>query len=79
MVDNTAAVPGIGEHVHLDVRLDWPGRWLHLLGAVVRVDARGADATLVIELLVVPPDFEDRVQDQLLSALQLDNLVGGMA
>jgi hypothetical protein len=70
LVDDAAAVPDVGAHVRLEVRLDGLGRWLHLIGSVVRVDARGSGAALVIELLVVPPDFEDLVQDELLSALE---------
>jgi CheY-like chemotaxis protein len=41
-----------------------------LIGSVARVDARDAGIALVIELLVVPPDFEDLVQDELLSELE---------
>lgn len=70
LVDGAAALPAAGAHVHLDVRLDGLGRWLHLSGTVVRADARGPGAVLVIVLLVVPPDFEDLVQDELLSALE---------
>lgn len=85
LVDDAAPLPEVGVHVRLDVRLDGLGRWLDLIGSVVRVDARGSSAALVIELLAVPPDFEDVVQDELLSALecaqlpriamQIDNLV----
>jgi len=74
LVDDAAAAPDVGAHVRLDVRLDGPGRWLSLIGSVVRVDARGSAAALVIELLVVPPDFEDLVQDELLSALECEQL-----
>ena len=70
LLDDAVAVPDVGEHVRLDVRLDGLGRWQHLLGSVVRVDARRSGAALVIELLVVPQDFEDLVQDELLSALE---------
>jgi hypothetical protein len=41
-----------------------------LIGSVVRVNAQKSGAALVIELLFVPPDFEDLVQDQLLCALE---------
>ncbi|HEY5938776.1 MAG TPA: PilZ domain-containing protein [Kofleriaceae bacterium] len=69
-VDDAATLPEGGARVALDVRLDGLGRWLHLIGSIVRVDARGAGARLVIELHVVPADFEDLVQDELLSALE---------
>ncbi len=69
-VDDPAALPDLGARVRLDVRLDGLGPWLHLIGSVLRVDARGSDAALAIELLVVPPDFEDLVQDELVSALE---------
>ena len=70
LVDDAAALPGVGNTVRLDVRLDGLGRWLHLIGSVARVDARGSAVALVLELLAVPPDFEDLVQDELLSALE---------
>jgi hypothetical protein len=71
LVDDAAAVPDVGAPVRLDVRLDGLGRWLRVVGSVVRVDVRGSAVALVIELLVVPPEFEDLVQDELLSALEL--------
>ena len=70
LVHDAAALPDIGAPVRLDVRLDGRGRWLHLIGSVVRIDARGSGSALVIELLAVPPDFEDLVQAELLSALE---------
>lgn len=70
LVDDAAALPDVGSTVRLDVRLDGLGRWLHLIGSVMRVDARGSAVALVIELLAIPPDFEDLVQDELLSALE---------
>jgi CheY-like chemotaxis protein len=70
LVDDATAAPDVGAHVRLDVRLDGIGRWLHLVGSVLRVDARGSGAALVIELLVVPSDFEDLVQNELVSALE---------
>ena len=69
-IDHAAPLPDVGAPVRLDVRLDGAGRWLHLSGSVARVEACGSGAALVIELLVVPPDFEDLVQDELLSALE---------
>jgi CheY-like chemotaxis protein len=45
-------------------------RWLHLMGSIVRVDARGSAFALVIELFAVPPEFEHLVHDELLSALE---------
>jgi len=70
LVDDVAAVPEVGAHAHLDARLDGLGHWLHLIGSVVRVDLRRSGTALVIELLVVPPDFEDLVQNELLFALE---------
>lgn len=68
------AAPEVGERVRLDVRLDGIGRWLGLIGSVVRVDARQAGTAVVIELVVVPQDFEDLVQDELLSAIECARL-----
>jgi CheY-like chemotaxis protein len=70
LVDDAAVVPDIGAHLRLDVRLDGLGRWLHLTGSVVRIEARGSAVALVIQLLAVPPEFEDLVQEELLSALE---------
>jgi len=70
LVDDAAAAPAIGACVRLDVRLDGLGHWLHMIGSVVRVDARGSAVALVIELVVVPAEFEDLVQDELLNALE---------
>lgn len=70
LVDDAAVVPDVGAHVRLDVRLDGLGRWLHLTGSVVRIDARGSAVALVIALLAVPPEFEDLVQNELLCALE---------
>jgi hypothetical protein len=67
---DAGAAPDVGERVRLDVRLDGVGRWLGLTGSVARVDARHFRTALVIELAVVPQDFEDLVQDELLSALE---------
>jgi hypothetical protein len=74
LVDDAATVPHVGARVHLDVRLDGLGRWLQLIGSVARVDARGSGVALAIELLVVPPGFEDLVQDELLFALECAHL-----
>lgn len=74
LVQDAAALPVVGAQVRLDVRLDGLGRWLPLIGSVVRIDARGSGSVLVIALLVVPPDFEDLVQDELLSALECAQL-----
>ena len=70
LVDADASVPDVGTHVRVEFRLDGCGRWLHVIGRVARVDARGSSSALVIELLVVPPEFEDLVQDELLAALE---------
>lgn len=70
VVDSTATLPARGELVHLDLRLDGVGRWLHLSGIVVRIDTQGTRFLLVIELVVVPSDFEDLVQEELVSELE---------
>jgi hypothetical protein len=70
VIDSTVMLPPGGALVHLDLRLDGLGTWLHLSGVVVRVDTHGPDFVLAIELLVVPSDFEDLVQDELLSELE---------
>jgi hypothetical protein len=67
---DTLAVPDVGDHVRVDVRLDGLGRWLYLTGSVLRVDLQRSGAAIVLELLVVPQDFEDLVQDELLFALE---------
>jgi len=70
LVRDAFALPELGTRVCVDARLDGAGRWLRLIGAVARVDTCGSGATLVIELVAVPPDFEDLVQDELLSELE---------
>jgi CheY-like chemotaxis protein len=70
LIENATGVPEVGAHVRLDVRLDGLGRWWRLIGSVARVDARATGQAVVIELLVGPPDFEDLVQDELLSELE---------
>lgn len=70
LVDEAAALPEVGAHVFLDVRLDGLGDWLNLSGVVTRVETGGSGATLVIELHVVPPEFEDLVQNELVSELE---------
>jgi CheY-like chemotaxis protein len=70
LVDDAATVPEVGARVRVDVRLDGRGDWLPLVGSVARVDARGSAVALAIELLVVPPEFEDLIQDELLAALE---------
>jgi len=70
LVEPATRAPDVGTHVRLDVRLDGRGGWLRLIGKVVRVEPRGSVQALVIELLVVPADFEDLVQDELLAAVE---------
>jgi CheY-like chemotaxis protein len=70
LVDRAVSTPDIGTCVWIELRLDGQGSWLHMSGSVMRVDARGSANALVIKLLVVPPEFEDLVQDELLSALE---------
>lgn len=59
-----------GDRVHVGVRLDGAGRWFHVSGTIARIEARGSMTALAIELLTVPQDFEDLVQDELLSVLE---------
>jgi hypothetical protein len=68
------AAPDVGEPVRVDIRLDGVGAWLNLTGAVARVDARHSRTAVVIELFGVPQDFEDLVQEELLSALECTRL-----
>jgi hypothetical protein len=70
LVHDAAAPAQVGAHVALDVRLDGLGHWWHLRGSVMRADACASGYVLVIALRVVPPGFEDLVQDELLSALE---------
>ena len=70
LVEHATPATDFGAHVRLDVRLDGLGRWWRLIGSVARVDTRETGFALVIELLVVPSDFEDLVQDELLSELE---------
>ena len=62
--------PPIGDPVHVVIRLDGAGHWFHVNGSVVRVEAHTSATTLVIELFAVPQDFEDLVQNELLSVLE---------
>lgn len=70
VVDSKTTLPSAGALVHLDLRLDGVGRWLHLSGIVVRVETQGPHFLLVVALVVVPTDFEDLVQAEILSELE---------
>jgi len=70
VVDSKTTLPPAGALVHLDLRLDGVGRWLHLSGIVVRVETQGPRFLLVVALVVVPADFEDLVQAEILSELE---------
>jgi hypothetical protein len=78
LVDDATTMPEVGAHVRIELRLDGLGRWLNLIGSVARVDTRRHGAALVIELRVVPPDFEDLVQDELLTALERAHVPQGL-
>jgi len=60
----------VGDRVCVSVRLDGAGLWFRLGGSVARIDAYGLTTMLAIELFGVPQDFEDLVQNELLSALE---------
>jgi CheY-like chemotaxis protein len=70
LVDRDVSTPDVGTCVRIELRLDGQGRWLHLTGSVLRVDPRGAANALVIKLLAAPPEFEDLIQNELVSALE---------
>lgn len=69
-VEGGGSLPEVGDRVRVSMRLDGAGRWLHAGGSVARIAARGSTAALVIELFVVPQDFEDLVQNELLFVLE---------
>ena len=69
-IQRDAWLPPVGARVRVDICLDGRGRWLHVAGCLARIDPRRSATVLAIELLVVPRDFEDLVQDELLSALE---------
>jgi CheY-like chemotaxis protein len=60
----------VADRVRVSVRLDGVGHWFHLGGSVARIDACGLTTVLAIELFDVPQDFEDLVQNELLSVLE---------
>ncbi len=70
LVDGIVAEPAVGHRVRVVARLDGPGRWFHLTGSVARIESRGSATALVIELTGVPHDYEDLVQNELLSGLE---------
>ena len=70
LVEGRVSPLEVGDHVHVSVRLDGVGLWFHLDGSVARIDTCGLTTVLAIELFVVPQDFEDLVQSELLSVLE---------
>lgn len=63
-------VPAAGASVWLALRLDGQNAWLRAHGRVGPIEIAAGAAELVIELDLVPTDFEDVIQDQLLAALE---------
>ncbi|HTR51691.1 MAG TPA: PilZ domain-containing protein [Kofleriaceae bacterium] len=70
LVEGCVSPPEVGDRVRVSVRLDGVGRWFHVGGSIARSDARGSTTALAIELCAVPQDFEDLVQNELLSVLE---------
>lgn len=69
VVETDAVSPGARVTLHL--RLDGANqRWVHLGGRIGRVTA---DGTVCVAFFGVPTEFEDVVQDQLLSELECDS------
>ena len=69
-VEGSVSLPGVGDGVHVVVRLDGAGNWFHVNGTVTRIEARKSTTTVAISLSGVPQDFEDLVQDELVSVLE---------
>jgi CheY-like chemotaxis protein len=70
VVDQIVSAREVGARVGVVVRLDGVDNWFRMTGSVVRIEARGSTTALGIELFVIPQDFEDLVQDELVSALE---------
>src|SRR5678816_42689 len=63
-------VPLAGASVWLALRLDGRGSWLRAHGRVGPIEIASGATELVVELDLVPTDFEDVIQDQLLAELE---------
>jgi CheY-like chemotaxis protein len=70
LVERGVSSLAVGDQVHLSARLDGAGVWFRLGGSVARIDPCGLTTVLAIELFLVPQDFEDLVQNELLSVLE---------
>jgi len=70
LVEGRVSPLPVGHRVRVSVRLDGVGHWFHLGGAVARIDACGLTTVLAIALFAVPQDFEDLVQNELVSVLE---------
>ena len=70
LVDQVVSAGDVGARVNVVVRLDGVDNVFHVRGSVVRIEPRGSTTALGIELFVVPQDFEDLVQEELLSVLE---------
>lgn len=70
LVEGGASHLDVGDRVRASVRFDDVGLWFDVDGAVARIDACGLTAVLGLELYGVPQDFEDLVQNGLLSDLE---------
>jgi CheY-like chemotaxis protein len=70
IVEGSVAPLAIGDRIYVSVRLDGVGLWFRLGGEVARIDPCGLTTVLALELFLVPQDFEDLVQNELLSMLE---------
>jgi CheY-like chemotaxis protein len=70
LVEGSISPLAVGDHIYVSVRLDGLGLWFRLGGSVARIDPCGLTTVLAIELFLVPQDFEDLVQNELLSVLE---------
>jgi CheY-like chemotaxis protein len=70
IVEGSVSPLALRDRVHVSVRLDGVGLWFRVGGSVARIDPCGLTTVLAIELFLVPQDFEDLVQNELLSVLE---------
>lgn len=73
LAEGVTTTPELGTFVRLDVRFDGSGHWLPLTGVVVRSDVRETASAVAIHVCDAPPDFEDRVQDEIVFALEVSS------
>jgi CheY-like chemotaxis protein len=70
IVEGSVSPLAVGDRIYVSARLDGVGLWFRLGGSVARIDPCGLTTILAIELFLVPQDFEDLVQNELLSVLE---------